>query len=91
MISNVGYWPEDDVEDAEEIDKFVGTGPMCRYVQDLPLLAEIMSEGKLNFKKKVIIVEITAFLSSKTKQNSQKHLWNWKLCCLARVRVFFHL
>lgn len=54
MISNAGYWPEDDAECAEKIDRIVGTGPMCRYVEDLPVLATIMSEGRINFEKRVI-------------------------------------
>lgn len=53
MISNKGFWPEAEGEEADEVDKFVGTGPMCRYAQDLPLLAEIMSEERINFKTKV--------------------------------------
>lgn len=61
MISNAGYWPEDDEESAEEIDKIVGTGPMCRYAEDLPLLATIMSEGRINFEKKVITAVMLNF------------------------------
>ena len=55
MISNKGFWPEAEGEEADEIDKFVGTGPMCRYAKDLPLLAEIMSEERINFSRKVTL------------------------------------
>lgn len=53
MISNIGFWPAGDGDEGEEVDKFVGTGPMCRYAKDLPLLARIMSEERINFQKKV--------------------------------------
>ncbi|XP_054714204.1 fatty-acid amide hydrolase 2-B-like [Uloborus diversus] len=44
LISNDGHWPED----GEEYDQFVSTGPMCRYVEDLPLLVKILSGDRLN-------------------------------------------
>ena len=49
MISNKGNWPPDE----DVIDRYVSTGPMCRYAKDLPLLASILSETRINWDKKV--------------------------------------
>lgn len=57
LISNEGHWPD---EDATEFDQFVSTGPMCRYVEDLPLLTRILAgkndhkvpwDNKVDFRK----------------------------------------
>ncbi|XP_042902496.1 fatty-acid amide hydrolase 2 isoform X2 [Parasteatoda tepidariorum] len=56
LISNYGSFPcEPEVED--EVTDFICTGPMCRYVQDLPLTTRILSgndkripwDSKVNF------------------------------------------
>lgn len=57
-ISNDCAWSEARVKLQDDIDKFVGTGPMCRYAEDLPLLVEILSEKRINCEKKVITILI---------------------------------
>lgn len=57
-ISNGGEWPEVKVKLQDDTDKFVGTGPMCRYAEDLPLLVDILSGKRINFEKKVITAVI---------------------------------
>ncbi|XP_042907643.1 fatty-acid amide hydrolase 2-A-like isoform X3 [Parasteatoda tepidariorum] len=43
LVSNFGFFPSDDQEN-ESVDAFVSTGPMCRYVEDLPLLMKILAK-----------------------------------------------
>ena len=59
-ISNGGSWPDAKALSVKEddTDKFVGTGPMCRYAEDLPLLVEILSEKRISFEKKVLTASI---------------------------------
>ncbi|CAL1289242.1 unnamed protein product [Larinioides sclopetarius] len=46
VISNKGEFPE-----CTEIwDEVVSTGPMCRYVQDLPVLTKLLAENNKNVK-----------------------------------------
>lgn len=59
-ISNIGFWPSEG-DEGDEIDKFVGTGPMCRYAQDLPLLARVMSAERINFDKKVDFTKLKIY------------------------------
>ncbi|XP_054715337.1 fatty-acid amide hydrolase 2-A-like [Uloborus diversus] len=44
LISNEGRWPPV----GEEYGQFLSTGPMCRYVEDLPLLTKILSGDRLH-------------------------------------------
>ncbi|GIY64320.1 fatty-acid amide hydrolase 2-B [Caerostris darwini] len=57
VISNMGNFPLDQykLEKEDRTNDFVSTGPMCRYVQDLPLLFKILSDNdqRLQLQEKV--------------------------------------
>ncbi|KAG8196360.1 hypothetical protein JTE90_009578 [Oedothorax gibbosus] len=58
VINNFGTYPFCHVKFSDEPDgskEFVSTGPMCRYVQDVPLLFKILSDSdpKIQWNKQV--------------------------------------
>nr|XP_042907650.1 fatty-acid amide hydrolase 2-A isoform X1 [Parasteatoda tepidariorum]XP_042907651.1 fatty-acid amide hydrolase 2-A isoform X2 [Parasteatoda tepidariorum] len=54
VVSNVGKYPYHEVH-SKKVDHISCTGPMCRYIEDLPLLLKILSENdqRLQLENKV--------------------------------------
>ncbi|XP_015906843.1 fatty-acid amide hydrolase 2-A [Parasteatoda tepidariorum] len=54
-VSNAGAFPFGELDKNEDIDSFTSTGPMCRYVEDLPLLMRILTSNdqRIKFDEKV--------------------------------------
>ncbi|GFY60265.1 fatty-acid amide hydrolase 2 [Trichonephila inaurata madagascariensis] len=54
IVSNWGTFPychmTPDKKDTRPTEKFIGTGPMCRYAEDLPLLMKVLSGNDSRIK-----------------------------------------
>ncbi|GFQ67726.1 fatty-acid amide hydrolase 2 [Trichonephila clavata] len=59
IVSNWGTFPychmTPDKNDTRPTEKFIGTGPMCRYAKDLPLLMKVLSgnDSRIKLDEKV--------------------------------------